>query len=389
MRFGDWKEKKWFPYTVATCSAVVLFVILMNLGSIGGALGKLCSYFSPVVIGIVVAYVIEPLVMYIQKKVFFGIKNKKLNRTLSVILALIVVLLILVIILSALIPQLFNSLVTFVGNFDTYSGQLETMLENLSSRFGAMHLDLSGILKSNINLLNNLENHLPDYLDKIIAASTAVGGHMMNWVMGIILAVYFLFDKERMLWGARALIILLSKTKKYRKAFTFLKSCNDIMVKYIICELVEGVVVGGVNLIFMMIMGMPYAVLVSVVVGVTNMVPTFGPVIGAAVGGLVLLLVSPWKALGFLIFTIILQLLDGYVLKPKMYGETLGVSSVMILVSIIVGGKMFGMVGILLAIPFAAIVSIIYTKLQDNLVDRMESRLGSEADNEETTGREK
>ena len=371
MRFGDWKNKKWFPYTVATCSAVLLFVILMNLGSIGGAVRKLCSYFSPVVIGIVVAYVIEPLVMYIQKKVFFRIKSKKLNRTLSVILALTFVLLLLVLILSALIPQLFNSLTTFAGNFDTYSAQLETLLENLSSRFGALHLDLSGILESNINLLNNLESHLPAYLDRIVAASTALGGHVMNWGMGIILAVYFLFDKDRIIWEARALIILLSKTKKYRRVFAFLKSCNDIMVKYIVCELVEGMLVGGVNFIFMILMGMPYAVLISVVVGVTNMVPTFGPVVGAAVGGLILLLASPWKTLGFLIFTVVLQLLDGYVIKPKMYGETLGVSSVMILISIIVGGKMFGMVGILLAIPFAAIISIIYTKLQDDLVDRM------------------
>ena len=378
MKFGGWKNKKWFPYTVATCSAVLLFVILMNLGSIGLAVKKLCSYFSPVVIGIVVAYVIEPLVMYIQKKVFFRIKNKKLNRTLSVILVLIFILLLSVLILSALIPQLFNSLITFAGNLDTYSAKLETLLENMSGRFGALHLDLSGILKSNINMLNDLEDSLPVYLDSIIAATTAVGGHMMNWGMGIILAVYFLFDKERIIWEARALVILLSKTQKYRSVFTFLKSCNDIMVKYIICELVEGALVGVVNFIFMLIMGMPYAVLISVVVGVTNMVPTFGPIIGAAVGGLILLLVSPWKALAFLIFTIVLQLLDGYVLKPKMYGETLGVSSIMILIFIIVGGKMFGMVGILLAIPFAAIICIIYAKLQDSLVDRMESRLGSD-----------
>ena len=380
MKYKDWKNKKWFPYTVATCSAVLLFVFLMNLSGIGRVLGKVYSFFSPVVIGIVLAYIIEPLVTYLQKSVFSKIKKKKLNRSLSVILALVIEIFLLALILSFLIPQLFNSLTTFIGNYNVYAAKLQTMLDNLGSRFLKTHLDLSDLFKSNLDLLNHLQNQLPNYVDKIIVASSEVGGRVMNWLMGAILAVYFLFDKERMLWGVKTLIVLLSEPAKYRKAFTFLKSCNEIMVKYIICELVEALVIGCVNFVFMLIMRMPYAVLVSVVVGVTNMIPTFGPVFGAAVGGLILLLVNPWKALGFLIFTVVLQFLDGYVLKPKMYGETLGVSSVMILISIIIGGRMFGVAGIVLAIPFAAIVSIIYNKLLTSLLEQKALKLGIDKD---------
>ena len=380
MKYKDWKNKKWFPYTVATCSAVLLFVFLMNLSGIGRVLGKVYSFFSPVVIGIVLAYIIEPLVTYLQKSVFSKIKKKKLNRSLSVILALVIEIFLLALILSFLIPQLFNSLTTFIGNYNVYAAKLQTMLDNLGSRVLKTHLDLSDLFKSNLDLLNHLQNQLPNYVDKIIVASSEVGGRVMNWLMGAILAVYFLFDKERMLWGVKTLIVLLSEPAKYRKAFTFLKSCNEIMVKYIICELVEALVIGCVNFVFMLIMRMPYAVLVSVVVGVTNMIPTFGPVFGAAVGGLILLLVNPWKALGFLIFTVVLQFLDGYVLKPKMYGETLGVSSVMILISIIIGGRMFGVAGIVLAIPFAAIVSIIYNKLLTSLLEQKALKLGIDKD---------
>ena len=168
----------------------------------------------------------------------------------------------------------------------------------------------------------------------------------------------------------------MSDPAQHKKIFSFLKSCNDIMVKYIIAELVEALMVGFANLIFMLIMGMPYAVLVSVVVGITNMIPTFGPIFGAAVGGLILLLADPWKAVAFLIFTVILQTLDGYVLKPKMYGDALGVSSVMILIFIIVGGKMFGVVGILVAIPLAAIISIVYNKFQTILLEKKAMKLG-------------
>ena len=109
------------------------------------------------------------------------------------------------------------------------------------------------------------------------------------------------------------------------------------------------------NFIFMSIVGMDYALLISVVVGVTNMAPTFGPIVGAVVGAFILVLVNPWYALWFLIFTVILQTIDGYIIKPKLFGDTLGVSSIWILITLVVGGRMFGVAGILFLhqLPFS------------------------------------
>jgi predicted PurR-regulated permease PerM len=113
----------------------------------------------------------------------------------------------------------------------------------------------------------------------------------------------------------------------------------------------------------MMIAGMPFVSLISVIVGVTNLMPTFGPMIGAAIGAFILVLVEPMHALAFLIFTLVLQLLDGYILKPKLFGGSLGVPAAWILISIVVGGKLFGVVGIVLAIPFSAIVVFVFEEL--------------------------
>lgn len=376
MGFGDWKNQKWFPYTVASCSGVLLFVILMNLSTIGNILGRVFQYFSPVVIGCVLAYVMEPFIMRLQKGLFRKIKKKKLNRLLSVVLTLAIAIVLLTVILVSLIPQLIGSITTLLSNFDTYLEQLQKWLESLNGGFLKKYVDLTGFFESNLNSLIHLESKLPNYLEKIMGAFSAIGEGVVNWVMGAILAVYFLLDKERIFWGWKTLIILISSPAKYRKFFSFLKSCNDIMETYIIAELVEALVVGSANFIFMLIFGMPYAVLVSVVVGITNVIPTFGPIFGAAFGGLILLLADPWKAVAFLIFTAILQALDGYVLKPKMYGDALGVSPVMILVFIIVGGKMFGVIGILIAIPLAAILSIVISKFQAILLERKAIRLG-------------
>ena len=153
------------------------------------------------------------------------------------------------------------------------------------------------------------------------------------------------------------------------------------MTRYVACDVVDGIIVGIVNGIFMAIMQMPYAVLISVVVGVTNLAPTFGPLVGAVIGGFILLLVNPLYALIFIIFTLVLQTVDGYILKPKLFGESLGVSSVMILVFIIVGGRMFGILGVLLSIPLAAIMDFVY---HDYVLSRLEKKRGISDGDDET-----
>ena len=130
-------------------------------------------------------------------------------------------------------------------------------------------------------------------------------------------------------------------------------------------------IVGIANAVFMQLMGMQYVGLVSIVVAVMNLIPTFGPFVGGVIGGLVLLLVNPLHALIFLIFTLLLQTLDGYVIKPRLFGKSLGISGLMIIAAIVVGGKIMGVVGILLAVPLAAILDYLYT---DYLLPALEKR---------------
>ena len=148
--------------------------------------------------------------------------------------------------------------------------------------------------------------------------------------------------------------------RMFQSSCKFWNHCNTIMIRYIVGELLDALIIGVSNFVFFLIAGLPYNLLISVVVGVTNLAPTFGPIVGGVVGAFILVLNNPWHALWFIIFTIILQTIDGYVIKPKLFGNTLGVSSVWILVCIIVGGRMFGVPGILLAIPFAAISDYVY-----------------------------
>ena len=222
-------------------------------------------------------------------------------------------------------------------------------------------------------LLENGKDYVVDNIGNILNASADAGKSIVSWVLGLILSIYLLLAKDALKNGVKRLFKALFLEKRYEGVLTFFTRCDAILARYIVYSLIDGMIIGIVNAIFMGIVGMQYVGLVSVVVAVTNLIPTFGPIIGAVIGGFVLLLVNPLHALAFLIFTLILQICDGYILKPKLFGDSLGISSLLILTAVIVGGNMFGVVGILLAIPLAAILDFVY---KDYLLAALEAKRG-------------
>lgn len=373
MKFGKWKKKKWFAYTVATCSAVVLYMLLSQVGNMFAALGAFFSFLRPIITGIIIAYVINPLANFFDRKVFHRLKGEKTRWTLSSICALIVLILCVVLLFVALIPQLVDSASALVSNMDTYVSALQEVLRRLetgsNSYFG---LDFGKLFSFGDSFLDKVNSMMTLENFKIFAGGSAnVGRGVFDIVIAFILAVYLLLDKRRITGGIGRFMALVIKPESFKKATEFLDRCNDILIRYISVDVIDGLIVGIVNFLFMVIMRMPYAALISVIVGVTNLAPTFGPIVGAILGAFVLVLIDPWYALWFLIFTVILQTLDGYVIKPKLFGGSLGVSALMILIAIILGGKLFGVGGILLAIPFAAIIDFTW---KDFVIKKLEER---------------
>ena len=240
---------------------------------------------------------------------------------------------------------------------------LQNLLSKLGTSAETLHIDIHSITTMGNNMLAGFTENLPDNINSIVSTSVNIGSSIFNFVIAFILAIYFLGDKEHMVGGFTRLLKLTLSDKQFKEWSDFWRRCNSILLRYIGGDLLDAIIVGIANFIFMSWFSMPYSVLISVVVGVTNLAPTFGPIVGAVIGAFILVLVNPWHALWFLIFTIILQTLDGYVIKPKLFGNTLGISSVWILIAIIVFGRVFGIVGVLLAIPFAAIIDFSYREV--------------------------
>lgn len=370
------RDRKWYPYAVAACIAVLLYVLLIRLPDVRKGIGKFIGYFRPVILGCVIAYIVNPLATLLSATMFRFIKKEKNRYTISCIVAFILVAALLVFSLMILIPQLISSIWTFIDNLDSYIESLGTWLEKIG--LSKDLLDLDSIIGS--SKVEDSTKTIMESASIVLSKSMSAGKGIARWLIAFMLAIYLLLAKGSLTKGAGRLIKAIFGEEKYAEITVFLTKSNDVFKRYIVFNLIDSAIIGALNFIFMMIMGMEYAGLITFVVALTNLIPTFGPLIGGAFGAFILLLVKPIHVLFFLGFTLLLQFLDAYFIKPKLFGDSLGVSGLWILIGVIVGGNMFGIVGILLSIPMVAILSFLYSRY---LLPWLEKRHGiTQTDND-------
>ena len=369
---------KWYNNAVAILIGVVGYVVLTHLGVINESVATFFGYLKPIILGCVIAYMVNPLAVLLERDVFRGVKRDALRWTLSIFVGMVAVLLLLAALLLMLIPQLIESVSLLLRNMDGYIATLQELLKNFN--FAGMDLgtQLEGFVTSSEDLIKTGSQILSSSLKSIVSTSADIGKNLVSWMLAVILSFYLLGAKESLKRGTTRLLKALMPERVYHQVMRFLEKCNDILVRYIVFSLIDAAIIGSVTAAVMAVTHMDYIGLISVVCGVTNLIPSFGPIIGGAIGAFVLLLVNPWHALMFIAFSCVLQTLDGYVIKPKLFGDSLGVSGLLILIAIIVFGNIFGIVGILLAIPLAAILDFAYEEGILPFLEARRKRLDSE-----------
>ena len=363
------KDRPWYPLAVAISIGVMLYVLLINLGPVTRSLGHFVGFFRPVIIGVVIAYLVNPLAKLYERLIFKKNQDEKKRHGLSNILAFITFVLLLGLVLLMLIPQIIDSAMFLADNLDDYLAAARKLIENWGI---AGHLGgLEEILNSSGELLKKLLDILTKNIDSIISGTASAGRGVFMVIIAFFLSFYIISEKNKIKDGLKRLLAALMTKERYDKTAVFVRKCDVILEQYVTHNFLDSLIVGIANAIFMACCGMPYIGLISVLIALTNLVPTFGPIVGAVIGAFLLVLVEPWYALAFIVFSIVLQTADAYYIKPKLFGDTLGVSGLLILIGIIVGGRMFGIIGILLAIPVVAILDMIY---KDFVITRLEAR---------------
>lgn len=366
-------DPKWKEYAAALCTAVLLYVLLMRIEVVGIIISKIWSTISPVITGLVIAYILNPLVKFIEHHLFAKMNNRKASWLISIVLAFLFVLLLTSLFIGFVAPEIINSVRGFISNLDQYSKTVNDYLNQLNEWAYEHNMDLSNLTDPGRSLVDRAFSLILTHQKSMLSTVADFGAGVVSSVLSTILSIYFLADKKRLQESFASFTKLFMSDRRHASAGRFWSSCNVVLVHFIYCELIDAAIVGVANAIFMVITGMPYVALISMVVAVTNLVPTFGPVVGGIIGGLILILVNPWQAFFFILFTIVLQTIDGYVIKPKLFGNILNVPGIWILIAIIVGSRLAGISGMVLAIPFAAIANIFYRdylhrKLEENKV---------------------
>ncbi|MEG2813664.1 MAG: AI-2E family transporter [Oscillospiraceae bacterium] len=375
-------DKKYLYWGLTAFSVIVLsisfFIIAFNYDQAFKACGKLLDVLMPFIVGLSMAYLLCPVMNFFEKKWFKPLfkkakKETKIPRVLSITLTIALTLTVITGLLFLVIPQIVESIKNIVYNMPDYFKNFENWVMKLASSNESIETFLNEKFANiNVEASNWLKSNVLPRLDKIITGVTSgLWGFLVflkNFFIGIVLSVYLLYSKEQFVAQAKKLLFSIFSIKFANKAISVTRRSHRVFSGFITGKLIDSLIIGCMCFVGMTIFKMPFALLISVIIGITNIIPFFGPLIGAIPCGLLMLMVDPLKCLYFVIFVFILQQFDGNILGPKILGDSIGLSAFWVIFAIITIGSLFGFVGMLIGVPaFAVIYSLIVEATENRL----------------------
>ncbi|MCR5828841.1 MAG: AI-2E family transporter [Lachnospiraceae bacterium] len=343
--------------------ALILALVIFNIASVISILGNVISVLAPFIGAGLLAFIVSPLVNFFDEYLFerlFHIKKAGLRKALSVILSFIIVLGLLALAITILIPQVIGSIKELLGKLSVVN--LNSMTASVKNWVSGVFpsLDLSGFdswVSSELSTLTDkIATFVTQSIPSIFTAGFAVVKGVINFLLAIAISIYMVCDKRRIARASTALTYSILPLKKAEAFISTSRECGQIFFGFIIGKTIDSIIIGILTFIILTIGGLPYPLLVSVIVGVTNMIPFFGPFIGAVPGILLYLCLDPVYAFAFAIIILAIQQFDGWVLGPLILGDSTGVSPLWVIFGITVGGAYFDVVGMFLGVPVTAVV---------------------------------
>lgn len=373
MKFFNEKNKN-IIYLAAVI--ILLFCISQNISQGFALIGTVLNVLTPVIAGGAIAFLIWlPMEAYIKLLRKTGIKKNSVIEVLSFLLSVVSLLALIILLLQIVIPEL-------VRTFGMLTEQIPKKFENIQSwvvenqdRFPQLKEWIMGI---DINWSSMFENILSfvtggvaGVFDTTFSFVSVLIGGIYNTLMAFIIAIYLLLNRKKLSYQATKVFKAYFPEKAFNSIMKFGNLCDEAFSKYIMGKCVDALVIGVMTFIGMSIFSFPYAAMISVIVGVSAMLPIIGGYIGIGIGALLILLINPMKALWFVIFMAILQTFEGNVIYPKIMGNSVGLPAMWIIIAITVGGGMFGFMGMLLAVPA---MSVIYEIVKESVNRRLSKK---------------
>ena len=349
-------------------ASAIIFKAVIDIEKTKGWLGQIAGVLSPFIFGALLAYVLNPMVhaFYHLFDLVCQKLNRRMNHTVQTVLSILITYVIglgfIVLILLYILPEIVNNIVDFVNFIPSAYSSLLELIADMQTRFP--DLDIEAITKPITDAVPDLITTLRNFATNMVPAIYSVSMWIANWIVNllitIIVSIYMLYDKKRLMRAAWKIIYAFLPQKHFNTCHEILAECNRLFSSFVVGKFIDSSIIGVLCFILMTILRLPYGLLISVIVGVTNMIPYFGPFIGAIPGILILLFVKPVKALIFAIMALCLQQFDGLILGPKILGDSTGMKPLWIIFAITVGGSMFGVIGMFLGVPVVAIINYLF-----------------------------
>lgn len=366
--------KKYLALILAVfCTAalsILFFFVLFRASAIRDLFHAVLNILMPFLYGAGIAYVLKPLCNAYERLLnrYWHPKSKKVIGMISVTGSMVTGLVIVYVVLSMLLPQLAVSVARMARSLPSMIDEISAMVDQLFDGNMVIQSYIAELSDAGTESLSEwLKDSILPYLDAVLTGLSSgminVAGIFMDLLIGLVVAVYLLANRKKFKKQGKMLIYSIFSERWAEKIVEEIRFADRVFSGFIGGKLLDSAIIGIICYIGMLLMKMPYAVLISVIVGVTNIIPFFGPYIGAIPSAVILLTVSPMNCLMFVIFIIILQQVDGNIIGPRILGNSTGLSGIWVLFAILLFGGLFGFVGMIIGVPVFAVIYDILRKL--------------------------
>ncbi len=382
---------KGMTYFLVVVAALAVYFIILNLSHIYTGFMAILSALRSVIYGCVIAYLLNPLMKMIERHLrpFLEarMKNTKraktISRVSSMLLSFVIVIAVIVALLNMAVPEIYNSIVKLVRELPGQMEDLVNRVNQLLTSDSTIVTYLRNLLSEGSKMLQNFVTNdlMPEAQSIFSALATGVidvGRELLNIIIGILISIYLLMGKETFAGQCKKSIYALFRADHANLILHIADRSNKIYSGFITGKIIDSFIIGCICFVCVSILQMPYTVLISVIIGVTNIIPFFGPIIGAVPCALLILLSSPVKALYFVILIIVLQQVDGNIIGPRILGNATGLPGFWVIVAIMLGGGLFGFLGMVLGCPTFAVIYYIAQMLINYRLKSKNLPVGSE-----------
>ncbi len=361
----DTKKIFKIPYiNLVPIAIIIIFIykLVDRIDYVTSFIALFTKILTPVIIGMVLAYLIHPIINWIEK-------NTKLKRGWSILVIYLALMGIISILIAFILPALISSISDIVKHFPQYIVQTNQYFTKLIIKIAKISgADIDKLMQSKTfaHIVSEFGAMTNNLLSNALSALASFSSGFFNFIMGLIISIYVLKEKEGFAKGSKRLTYAILDKKKGDSFIAFMKDSDNIFSRYISGKLLDSSIIAILAFIGLYFIGAPYTLLLAIIIGITNMIPYFGPFIGGIPAIIITLFYSPISAFWVAVFIFILQQFDGNILGPKILGNSVGVGPFWIILAIIIGGGLFGILGMLIGVPVIAIILNLINKYIDN-----------------------